>query len=1362
LPTADTATLNGITDPAVDGSRPSSLQPGAVLDERFTIVEELGRGGMGVVYKAHDRVLNEIVAIKTLRTDRHSEDRLVQRLSEEIKLARRVRHENVAGVYELGISVGLPFVSMEYVKGETLRVLIRGGTLELGNKLEIVEGICSGLKAAHDLGIIHRDLKPQNVMVTGKGKPLILDFGLASLMGGPEDSTCRFAGTPGYMAPEQIAGRPVGPQTDIYALGIIMYELFTGRAPFAGESPRAIAGKHLNEAPVAPSRIGIDLPEILESIILKTLEKDMNRRHQSVGDLLAELAKVSISQSQRDGIGDRAVERARLSIVSSGLSEPDTVLARIGTEEMSDLTSLIVDLVRQAVTRYGGEVESRFGADALIVFGRRSIHEDDALRAAKAAIDIHSAVKGIGSRFGGGSEIDIAMRTGVATGVVLTSGIDSHEDAGITGNAVSLSSKLQEMACADEILVDQETRGLVGRYFSFSPPNDTRAVEPAFGHQIYSLVGPISRLESDNVRFGCRASLTGRDKELDLLRNAVNELRTGRGSVFRIIGAAGTGKSRLIEELKPAARENQTRWLEGHAYSYNQTVPYWPLVDLVSGAANITDDHSPHLIEEALRSWVEPLMEDAGEVLPFVGSLFSLVSPELRGMSPDYWKAQLQKSLRSLVAALINQQPTVICFEDLHWSDPSSLEMIGLLQRDFAASALFVITQRPERSLGVGEVLQDSNIDVNELHLEELNAKDTEAMTAALLGTSEAPDSILKIVNERSGGNPLFVEELVKSLEETGCIELRRGNWTITGHLSEAEIPATVQGVISARINRLSDPCRRVIQEASVIGRQFDRQILREISKHPDQVGGCLSKLQDLDLVGAVGAFEETQFRFKHILTCEVAYESLPRKRRRRIHDLIAEKMEVAYSSRLDEFCEAISYHHDHGNSRDKAVQYLRKAAEKNYRRYALEESHQFYERAYVVLTSGDGQSNTSCSEEIVDLLNSWGFVFHLRGAYDRQLEMLEKHKDVVLSLEDEDAKGMYLVWLGWSLQRTGHLQPGEKCLRDALDIGEYAGNHRVIGYASALLAWNCVEMGRYNEAIALGTKGREIARFELDDSELYRMSWTGVGYAKYCQGNGQSTAEVGRDLLRFGEERADIRSLTMGHLFLGLAQYINGDFEAAIDCYRRSIDVSVDPTFALNADLALAHCCILAGRLEEAEIALSEITRRETEQGYSYRIQAVTAHGLLGVIELARGRLEQGKRIIEEVLEVFEEYQHSYYSAGFEHVLGRLYLKIVLREGPRDPKAILKNLRFILTSVPFASRRAERHLRKSIALSRKIGALCAEGQAQYDLGLLCEARKKTFKARRHLRRAVSIFEEIDALCRLGDSRRALARLDEC
>jgi serine/threonine protein kinase len=270
------------------------LTTGSTFAGRYQVIEEVGHGGMGKVYKVFDTDIKEKIALKLLRPEIALDKETIERFSNELKLARKIRHKNICGMFDLGKAEGTTFITMEFVPGEDLKKFIRkSGQLGAGRAVSIAKQVCEGLEEAHRLGVVHRDLKPQNIMVDEDGNARIMDFGIArSLRGKSITGAGVMIGTPDYMSPEQVEGKDVDQRSDIYSLGIILYEMLTGRVPFEGDTPFTIGVKHKSEIPRDPREINTQIPQDLGGLVLKCLEKDKAKRYQTAQELHADLEKV--------------------------------------------------------------------------------------------------------------------------------------------------------------------------------------------------------------------------------------------------------------------------------------------------------------------------------------------------------------------------------------------------------------------------------------------------------------------------------------------------------------------------------------------------------------------------------------------------------------------------------------------------------------------------------------------------------------------------------------------------------------------------------------------------------------------------------------------------------------------------------------------------------------------------------------------------------------------------------------------------------------------------------------------------------------------------------------------------------------
>jgi len=1047
-------------------------------------------------------------------------------------------------------------------------------------------------------------------------------------------------------------------------------------------------------------------------------------------------------------------ERKQVTVLFSDLSGYTAMSERVDPEEVKEIMSQVFAEITSIVNRYDGSIQKFMGDAVVAFFGVPKAHEDDPVRAIRAAREIHSFVEGMSPRVEqrvGGS---LSMHTGINTGLVVTGQVDQDGGTtGVLGDTINLASRLSDLGKPGEILVGSVTYQLGEGHFIFEKLEPVQVKGKAEVVQVYRLLSTKEKPLTLHGTFGLRADLIGRKAELAQLQEAVQRLRQGKVGIFSIYGDAGTGKTRLLEEFRAALDLNKIQWREGHAYAYSQNIPYFPLIDLLNRTWQIEEGDSPEKVKGKLESGIENLIGKKQDVLPYVGSLYNLSYPEIEGVSPEFWRSGLLKAIQAILSALAQRGTTVICLEDIHWADPSSLDLLRSILLEFSHPVLFICLYRLPFSLFTSHQLGAIGKSYQEIKLQDLSTSDAQDMMESLLKSKAIPQELRKFIQEKVEGNPFYLEEVINSLIESGTLIHDNGNWRLSRPINQSDISPTVQGVISARLDRLEREMKRILQEASVIGRVFLYEILTKITELKDRLDHHLHGLEQFDLIRIRSLQPELEYVFKHALTQEVVYSGLLKRERQAVHERIALVMEQLFHERLPEFYETLAFHFKRGQSLQKAVDYLMKSGEKSLKRYAVEESHQYYQEAFDLLTNKTGMTGEE-KRLLIDLLNKWAYVFYYRGDFKGLVSLLSSHEGLAESVGKAEL-GMFYAWLGFGLHCSGKAKRSYEYLCKALKTGEEIEDRRVIGYACTWLTWTCDGLGLLEEALSFGQRAQDISKSFESDPYLYFKSLGGIGYTYSQRGETRKTLEAGKALLDYGERHSNIRGLVMGHMIVGLGYWLRGDFHSAIESAEIGTRLAVDPFYSQFSRLLLGASYLFSNQLDKAEIALEEVMTYSQKFGAgSIGIQACI---FMGVLLITKGQMSQGLKLLEEGQKECLENQWRTVYARSEYILGKVYSQIGDRSGPASLSTMTKNIGFLIKNVPFASKKAEDHFSRAIEVAKEIGAKGTMGMAYLDLGLLHKMKGKTEQAKKCLSEAIQIFEQCEAEGFLKQAKEALA-----
>ncbi|HYA15446.1 MAG TPA: tetratricopeptide repeat protein, partial [Syntrophales bacterium] len=581
------------------------------------------------------------------------------------------------------------------------------------------------------------------------------------------------------------------------------------------------------------------------------------------------------------------------------------------------------------------------------------------------------------------------------------------------------------------------------------------------------------------------------------------------------------------------------------------------------------------------------------------------------------------------------------------------------------------------------------------------------------------------------------------------------GGWKLSRPIQEADIPTTIQGIITARLDRLDKEAKRILQEASVIGRAFLYEILGKITALKGPIERSLRGLERHDLIRVRSLQPEMEYIFKHALTQEVVYNGLLKKERQNIHQKVGQVMEELFHDRLPEFYETLAYHFRQGRSFMKAVKYHMKAGEKSLSRYALDEAHQYYKLAFDLLT-GKQDLTKDEQELLIDVLINWSFVHYYRGDFWGLSDLLEKYRDIAESIQDKVKIAMFSLWLGIS---TFHLEMYEDSypkLKRSLEIGEELNNQWVIGHAFIWLTFTCAELGLLDDAALYGKRAIDLSNSYPSD---YIFAWSRavMAHVNTFKGTGTPNLEMGRTLLDYGMKKSNVRSLVLGHICMGNGHQVKGDFASAIESYKKAIEISLDPHLSQWSLIWLGMCYLENGQVQDAEETLKRV--RSFEEKYGSKQHGTPARGLLGIILVLKGNLKQGVEEMEEAKRTGLKNNRKYGCAYADFILGKVFSQIAEGRRAVSLSALAKNIGFLIRHVPFAAKRAEEYFQAAIHQASEIGAKGILARAFLDLGHLYMKKGRDSDARKHITDAIRLFEECEADVFLKQAKESLALL---
>jgi class 3 adenylate cyclase len=637
-------------------------------------------------------------------------------------------------------------------------------------------------------------------------------------------------------------------------------------------------------------------------------------------DHLAE--KILTSRSALEG------ECKQVTVLFADLKGSMELLADRDPEEARQLLDPVLKLMMDAVHRYEGTVNQVMGDGIMALFGAPIAHEDHAVRACYAALRMHESVSRYGDEIQRSHGISVQMRVGLNSGEVVVRAIDSslHMDYTAVGQTTHLAARMEQMAQPGSILITPAVLRLAEGYVQVTPLGAVPIKGLRTPMDVYEVTGagPVrSRLQAATAQVLTR--FVGREAELEQLRHALTHAGSGHGQVVAVIGEPGVGKSRLVYEFVQALRRPGWLVLESTSVSYGKATSYFPVVELLKRYMHIEDGDEPRTIRAKVTGHLLTLDEVLQETIPALLALLEALpadSPFLT-LDPPQRRQRTLAALRSVLLRESQVQPLLLVCEDLQWIDSETQALLDSLVESLpAAHILLLVNYRPEYQHGWG-----SKTYYTQLRLDPLPPASADELLQALLGDDPSLVPLKQLLIARTEGNPFFLEESVRTLVETRVLVGEPGAYRLAKALPSIQVPATVQAMLAARIDRLPLAKKQLLQTAAVIGTEVPLALLQAMAETPGaplRLG--LTHLQAAEFLYETRLFPELAYSFKHALTHEVAYGSLLQARRCALHARILEAIEALYPDRLAEHVERLAHHALQGEVWGQAVGYCRQA----------------------------------------------------------------------------------------------------------------------------------------------------------------------------------------------------------------------------------------------------------------------------------------------------------------------------------------------------------------------------------------------------------------------------------------------------
>jgi hypothetical protein len=1013
----------------------------------------------------------------------------------------------------------------------------------------------------------------------------------------------------------------------------------------------------------------------------------------------------------------------------------------------------IAKLTSEAVRQEGGVVQSFTGDGVMAAFGAPVAYEDAPLRACRSALSVLHRLDNASSEFEKKFGVRPQLRIGLNTGLAVVGEVQEGASGGVTvmGDAVNVAARLQSLAEPGTIYLSEATHRLARGRIDATPQGEHQLKGKAESLKVYKLTG----LRRNSTRFAAAIErglslYVGRERELAILEHHLEASRQELRLVD-IVAEPGMGKSRLLHEFQQRVGADQAFVLPGNCSLDGQQTPFLPFIEVVRGSFRVSAGEAVGDVAQKLEMGLTTLGLHSSRNLGLMLHLLGLKVPDgaLAGLDGVLIGLRTRDLLLELLEARCLLSPVVLVIEDLHWIDGASQEVLGKIVRNESKLRLLLLTtRRPEFTPPWLDYLAVAN-----LPLEPLPTGDIHSLVRHRLSVDALPEMLAKCITNKAEGNPLFAEEVVSFLTERGMVRTIENKLDFAASAIDAVLPASIQSLLTARIDRLPAGDRALLQAAAVIGRRFDPQLLAVIGGE-ENIDSRLHAMQALDLI--YHEEKSNDYLFKHALVQDVLYQSLLSEQRKNLHWRIAEEIERLSRNRLTEMAEVLAYHYGQTDHEKKAFAYLAMVGLKSFNLYSFDEAANHFTAATDIL---DRNADCATDEQVGDLLVDYTkyLVFSLR--FRLAIELVER---LMPRLDRSGDCLHYVIILHQyilSLLYSGDYTGAQKKQLSLAAMADRLHDYRAKAYALVTAMHVSTHVEPYPVEV-FDTLTREITERTtgIDDAYLQYFARAVVVWDEILRGRMASASQAADEVMAAGQRLNDPRATGFALQLHAWTALLSDDYVTALSLAEAATNAAITPYDFEGARNVKIAALVLLRRPEAFQIA-QDFRNKCEANGWNWHLTGVD--GMLGISMVLRGDIGNGISWIEKTICRIEEQGWRAAADWLRLFLCEIYIEIIAgREKP--PAKILARNALTLLDITFTAQKRISTLIAHIRLNPHFDASGHHiGRSELILGLLYKTKKRHALAVQHLIEAKRILSQYGRTPILVRAETALAELGQ-